>query len=100
MNTNVEDVLQSIKSTRDKVRFILEQFPDTRNNDNLLCSVYWRHVDGAVDLPGVQFATPAEAIRRSRQLLNAKGILLATDPAILKKRRQKAIEIRASISRI
>lgn len=95
-----KSMLQSIKKTRDKVRFILQEFPDTRNNDNLLCTTYWRHVDEVEDLAGVQFATPAEALRRSRQLLNADGILLATDPQVLEKRRQKAIEMRAGITRI
>lgn len=93
-------ILQSIKKTRDKVKFILEMFPETRNNDNLLCRVYWREVDEIDDLDGIQFATAAEAIRRSRQLINADGLLLATDPQILDKRRQKAKEIRVGITRI
>jgi hypothetical protein len=93
-------MLQTIKRTRDKVRYILQEDPDTRNSDNLLCAVYWKNVDGVDDLAGLQFATPAEAIRRSRQLLNQQGILLATDPAILEKRRLRAREMRAGITRI
>lgn len=95
-----KSMLQSIKRTRDKVKFILEMYPDTRNNDNLLCTVYWKHVDEVEDLGGLQFATPAEAIRRSRQLINQGGQLLATDPDVLHKRRQSAREMRAGISRI
>jgi hypothetical protein len=95
-----KDMLQSIKKTLDKVRFVLQAHPDTRNNDNLLCQVYWREVDGVQDLEGVQFATSAEAIRRSRQLLNERNILIATDLEILKKRKQKAKQMKAGIARI
>jgi hypothetical protein len=95
-----KSMLQSIKKTRDKVRMIMEEIPETRNNDNLLCTMFWRHVDEVEDLAGLQFATPAEAIRRSRQLINQAGHLLATDPAVLEKRRQSAREMRAGITRI
>ncbi|MCY8466589.1 hypothetical protein O0R52_21615 (plasmid) [Bacillus halotolerans] len=92
--------LDSIKKTKDKVRFILQKYPEARNNDNLLCSLYWREADGIEDLLAVQFATSAEAIRRSRQLLNSKGILLATDPKVLEKRKQKEREMRSGLSKI
>lgn len=93
-------ILQDMKKTKDKVQFVLEEFPETRNNDNLLCQVYWREVDDVRDMEGIQFATAAEAIRRSRQLINAQHKLLATDPLILEKRKQRAKEMRAGISRI
>lgn len=94
------DMLQSIKTTKNKVRMIMQEYPETRNNDNLLCSVYWREVDEVNDLAGLQFATPAEAIRRNRQLLNKKGLLLATDPEMLQKRRQAAKEMRAGMAKM
>ena len=89
-----------MKKTKDKVQFVLEMYPETRNNDNLLCQVYWREVDDVRNMEGIQFATAAEAIRRSRQLINAQQKLLATDPLVLEKRKQKAKEMRAGISRI
>ena len=92
--------LDSIKKTKDKVRFLLQKYPEARNNDNLLCSLYWKEADGIEDIAAVQFATSAEAIRRSRQLLNSKGLLLATDPKVLEKRKQKEREMRAGISKI
>ncbi|MCD7910923.1 hypothetical protein KC480_05210 [Bacillus velezensis] len=92
--------LDSIKRTIDKVRFLLQKYPEARNNDNLLCSLYWKEADGIEDILAVQFATSAEAIRRSRQLLNSKGILLATDPVVLKKRKQKEKEMRSGMSKI
>lgn len=93
-------ILQDMKKTKDKVQFVLEMYPETRNNDNLLCQMYWREVDDVRSMEGIQFATAAEAIRRSRQLINAQQKLLATDPLVLEKRKQKAKEMRAGISRI
>lgn len=93
-------MLQTITKTRDKVKFILDMFPESRNNDNLLCSIYWQKADGVQHLEGLQFATPAEAIRRARQLLNEKGLFLATDPEVLEKRRHRAKEIRKGITKI
>lgn len=93
-------ILQSLERTKDKVRVILQEYPETRNNDNLLCSIYWREADGVEDLAGVQFATSAEAIRRSRQKINEDGDLLATDPDVLRRRRQLSHEIRRGIVHI
>jgi hypothetical protein len=95
-----KSMLQTLRKTKDKVKFVMEMFPDTRNNDNLLCTTYWKEVDDVKDIAGVQFATPAEAIRRSRQLINQKGLLLATDPLVLEKRKQKAKEMTAGITRM
>lgn len=95
-----KSMLQAIQHTRGKVRAILEEYPDTRNSDNLLCVYYWRLVDEVEDLDGVAFATPPEAIRRARQYLNEKGFLLATDPDVQKRRRQNAKEMKAGITKI
>lgn len=95
-----KSMLQTIRHTRGKVRAILEEYPDTRNSDNLLCVFYWKLVDEVEDLDGVAFATPPEAIRRARQHINEKGHLLATDPNVLKRRRQNAKEVRTGITRM
>ncbi len=94
------ELIENMKKTQDKVRLVMEHFPETRNNDNLLCQVYWRIVDGVEDLDGIQFATSAEAIRRNRQLLNARNILLPTDPKVIKKRKQRAKEIKMGITKM
>ncbi|MDR5046759.1 hypothetical protein FNE59_14510 [Bacillus thuringiensis] len=92
--------IKALKHTKDKVKFILEKYPDTRNNDNLLCATYWQKIDNVEDIHGIPFATGTEVIRRARQSLNEKGIFLATDPEVLRKRRQCAKEVRAGIKAI
>lgn len=88
-------MLKSIKTTvRHKVKDILNQFPDTRNDDRLLCVTYWREVDKVTTLDGVKGATSPEAIRRARQWLNERGFLLATDPEVLRRRRQSSHEMK------
>lgn len=94
-----QTMLQSIKHAHGKVRAILEEYPETRNSDNLLCLTYWKFVDGVKDLDGIQFATCPEVIRRARQKINERNILLATDPEVLKRRRQGSREMRTGITR-
>jgi hypothetical protein len=94
-------MLQTIKKTTfKKVQDILSSFPDTRNDDRLLCLTYWKQIDKVEDLDGIQFATTPEAIRRARQLLNAKGILQATNEDVLKRRRKGSNEMKAGIANI
>lgn len=89
-------MLQSIKHTvRNKVRDILSNYPETRNDDRVLCLTYWKEIDRVADLDGIQFATSPEAIRRARQWLNEHGFLLATDPDVLKRRRQSVSEMKS-----
>lgn len=83
----VSDEMEHNK-VRDGVRFLLEAYPETCNNDNLLCVMYWKIIDGIQSLDGIEFATSSEAIRRARQLVNERGIGLATDPDVLKRRKQ------------
>ena len=74
--------LEKLKSTKDKVRSILEQRLDSRDNDSLLIGLFWYHEDKPFFDGGgtaLEFArrlslrefTPAETIRRCRQDLNA-----------------------------
>lgn len=95
-----KDVVESLKSVKKKVQFILQEYPETRNNDNLLCSIYWREIDHVYDLDRLKYATSAEAIRRSRQLINSEGKLLATDPEVLRRRRQLAKQMSTGLAKI
>lgn len=92
--------IKTLKHTKDKVTYVLEHYPETRNSDNLLCSTYWQIIDKVNDINGIPFATGTEVIRRARQSLNEKGLFLATDPEVLRKRRQCAKEVRAGIKAI
>lgn len=93
-------MLHELPEIKERVRHILEEYPDSRNDDRLLCVLYWRLVDGAEDLDDVLIATLPEGIRRSRQKLNEAGILLATDPDVLRRRRQLEVAVRQGIVHI
>jgi hypothetical protein len=35
-------ILEEYKTAKEKVKYLLEHHPATRDNDNILCTVYWR----------------------------------------------------------
>lgn len=91
-------LLKDLSHKQDKVAFILEHFPETRNSDNLLCVMYWKLVDGAKYVDDIQFATNPEVIRRARQKIqNEHKRFLPTDPEIVKRRRIEAEIVRQEI---
>ncbi|CDQ41779.1 hypothetical protein [Virgibacillus salexigens] len=85
------DLIQELKHKKEKVAFILEHFPDSRNNDNILCSLYWKLVDKAKTVDDIMHATSPEVIRRARQKIqNDYHLYMPTDEKVLKKRRISA----------
>lgn len=66
-NDFYSDMLSELKHKSQKVEYILEHFPESRNNDNVLCSIYWRLVEKIENVEDLQFATKAEVLRRARQ---------------------------------
>jgi hypothetical protein len=74
---------KDFKSTREKVQFLLNSIPQTRDNDSLLIAIYWKLELGADgDKPTKDFLrdflakdkmTPPESIRRFRQSLQEKN---------------------------
>jgi hypothetical protein len=58
--------------TKELVRQLLEQYPQTRDNDNLLMSIIWRKESNLFNFYSRLESgklTPAETIRRCRQSL-------------------------------
>jgi len=58
--------------TKELVRQLLEQYPQTRDNDNLLMSIIWRGESNLFNFYSRLESgklTPAETIRRCRQRL-------------------------------
>jgi len=58
--------------TKELVRKLLEQYPQTRDNDNLLMSIIWRKESNLFNFYSRLESgklTPAETIRRCRQRL-------------------------------
>ena len=95
-----KNILNDIKHKGDKVGFILEHFPETRNNDRLLCVLFWKLIDECEVIDDLIYATKPEVIRRSRQKWQEKGKYLPTDPSVTKRRKLLAEEMRQGINSI
>ena len=74
------------RKVRENVSRLLEQYPQTRENDAYLIWLYWKYFDNQAlpFLPFEQFykMTAAETITRRRRELNEKGELLPSSPVL------------------
>jgi hypothetical protein len=96
-----QTMLENIKhNTRNGVRQILNDFPETRSDDRKLCVQFWKVIDKAAHLDDLQHATTPEAIRRARQWLNERGFYLSDDEEVLRRRRKSAISVQNGITKI
>jgi len=94
---------------RDKVIEILQNYPKTRNNDNLLIFKYWAKFHGIYEdsncyiIPKDKIFTltnPETIIRMRAHIQNDLKILLPTDPAVRRKRGQREEEFRAYFKQV
>lgn len=85
-----------MSNKKERVRRILEEFPQTRDDDKLLMVVYWALYDG-VKIPYSQIkrATPPETIRRARQMIQSSGELLPSKSTIIARRRKEDMMLEA-----
>jgi len=78
--------------TYDKVKTILENYPETRNSDKRLIWKFWE-IEGATNGNVIFFAsflkaTSHESIRRARQLIQAKYPELQPTSELVRKQRR------------
>lgn len=72
------------------VENLLNKYPDLRNNDLELDKAYWIEYDEAiVTLKSKKPLTMPTTIERKRQLLQAAGKYLPTDPKVCRRRGKK-----------
>lgn len=74
------------KSIRDRVRHILDEHPEARNNDNYLCAMYWNTFENVMYLSDITEGTSVGAIIRARQYINQKNLYLPTEKDVMEKR--------------
>lgn len=94
------NILVEIKKKIEKVRFIMENIEETRNDDSLLCLMYWKLVEGAERLEDIVWLTKPEVIRRARQKIQEKGMLLPTNEEVYKRRHLNKKIVRQGIRQI
>jgi hypothetical protein len=84
-----------LHTTRAKVRALLEENQEARNNDTILIVLFmeqegingWSKLMDSAKRQSINF----ESIRRARQFIQAKGEYLPTDETIIKRRRLQAV---------
>jgi hypothetical protein len=91
-----QETINKIRKVRDRVKFILENYPSTRGNDTELQFRYYRIFEPWLGFKIKNFeallnATSMETIRRRREEFNAKGEYLPTDKTIRRRRRLSEI---------
>lgn len=101
-----EKILAELTKTKDQVKYLLERYPPSRNNDFYLQILYLR-IFGKLPLPWLDwekitdFSGKLESIRRVRaKIQNEDGLFLPTDPRILEKRQKRAKAYRKVITKI
>ncbi|MBA4293747.1 hypothetical protein C0431_12365 [bacterium] len=64
--------LAKLKNNTEKVGYLMDRFPGTVSDNNLLCVLFWRYAEGARTLNEVIGKTKADSIIRTRQLVEKK----------------------------
>lgn len=64
--------LAKLETNKEKVAFLLDHYPETASDNNLLCVLFWRYAEGARTLNELIGKTKADSIIRTRQLVEKK----------------------------
>ena len=95
MDSKELEILQRLKTVKDRVEYILENYPESRNDDFYLWLLYVRTFDKNLSnyikfIPYrlIKNAVKFETISRVRRKIQEEGRLLPTDPKVLEKRRR------------
>lgn len=95
-NRLIEFVKRSRGELREQVVFLLQNYPDTRENDGLLI-YHWldmfKGVDSHKGLLKVALENKFcfEAVSRERRRIQAAGFYLPSDPAVIKRRKLEKV---------
>ena len=97
MASEEAELTRKLKTIKERVEYLLERYPEARNDDFYLYILYVRHFEPElskyieyIPFELIKRSTRFESVRRARQLIQAEGRYLPTDPKILRKRRKLA----------
>jgi ribosomal protein S17E len=101
-------LLDKLKTVKERVEYLLAKYPDARNSDFYLTILYIRHFvpELAQYIKYIPYNIIKkydglfESIRRARQKIQEEGRYLPTDPEVLRKRRRLAEKYRRVIPRL
>jgi len=90
-----EALLERLKTTKSRVIYVLENYPEARNDDRYLWLIYVRifcpefsKYIKYIPYNILKRAPSFETLRRCRQKIQEQGMYLPTDPKVLAKRRR------------
>ena len=102
-----QELLEKLKTVKERVEYILRKYPNARNSDLYLTIIYLRKF---TELGGYIRYIPYEvirkydgifeSIRRTRQKIQCEGRYLPTDPEVLRRRRRLAEKFRRVVARL
>ena len=100
-------MIMQLTQRKQQVEYLLEKYPNTRNNDFYLQLLWLKNFGGLSEIPYISWhkikdiGGKLESVRRVRQKIqNEDGNFLPTNPRILKLRQRKQERWRESIKRI
>lgn len=92
---SLEELRKRYPTVEDRVIYILERYPEARNDDLYLIILYWRYFDELgkyirfVPYEVIKKATRPETIRRTRQYVqNTLGLYPPTRESVIKRRKR------------
>jgi len=83
---------QKLRTVKDRVEFLLQKYPPTRNNDFYLTLLYLKYFDN-IPLPYIEWdhivkaTTPETVSRCRRKIQNDENRFLPTDPKVRRQRK-------------
>lgn len=64
--------LGKLRKTTQKVAYLMDRYPESASDNNLLCMLFWRYAEGARTLNDIVGKTKADSIIRTRQLVEKR----------------------------
>jgi len=102
-----EELLDKLKTTKERVEWLLYKYPNARNSDLYLTILYLRkftelgkYIKYIPYRVIKQYEGIFESIRRTRQKIQEQGRYLPTDEEVLRKRRKLAKKYRRIINEL
>lgn len=103
---SLDKFVKHLKTRKEQVEYLLEKYPNARNNDFYLLLLWLRHF-GDLNIPWIEYrdirklSGSLETVRRVRQVIqNVDGHFVPTDEEVLRKRRTKERLMRRGIKMI
>ena len=107
LSSDEENLLQRLKTTKERVEWLLKKYPNARNSDLYLTILYLRKFTKLGKFIKYipyniikEYEGIFETIRRTRQKIQEEGRYLPTDEEVLKRRRKLAEKYRRVMPRV